>query len=98
MVIGLVPAGVGNGPVDIVRVVGFFLPQYCPDMKATVLRLLCHKPCQKRLGFVTECEELLPDRFQAIAHGSWAMDTLGIKGYHRSGLEALVPYDQGQFR
>jgi hypothetical protein len=59
---------------------------------------LSHKPCQKRLGIVTEGEELVSDRLQAIAHGAWAMDTFGIKGYYRSGLEALVPYDQGQFR
>lgn len=75
----------GNRPVNFVAVVGFFLAEYCPDMKTGVFGLFFHKPLQKDLGGLAQGEKLVSNRFQAVADCLCTVDTGGVKGYHRSG-------------
>ena len=75
----------GNRPVNFVAVVGFFLSEYCPDMKTGDFWLFFHKPLQKDLGGLAQGEKLVSNRFQAVADCLCTVDTCGVKSYHRSG-------------
>lgn len=98
MVIGVIPAGMENGLVNFVAVVKFFLSKYGPGVKAGILGVFFHKPSEKGLSSIAEAEKLFPDRLQAIADCLGTMNTGGVKGYHRSGRQPFVPYDQRQLR
>lgn len=74
-----------NGPVNVVAMVELFLTEYGPDVKAGILGVFFHKPSQKGFSTIPQVEKLVPDRLQAIADYLGAMDTGGIKGYHRPG-------------
>lgn len=80
MVIGVVLAGMENGPVNIVTVVELLLSENGPDVKAGILGVFFHKPSQKGLSSVAQIKKLLPDRLQTVADCLGTVDTGGVKG------------------